>query len=387
VAGGARRATRPKPLRFRLKPAPSCASELGGLDGASFAYAPGAPAVLSGASLALMRGDRVGVVGDNGSGKSTMLQLLLGHLTPTAGTAGLAPRAPAAAPAAGGKGKSGGGGGLRIFYYSQNSADALDGELTLVEAVRAAEAVVQTVGPQPAAAAAPLDAAAEAEAEASIHRTLVRMQFARGTHERRVRELSGGERARLLLCALVRCRANLVVLDEPTNHLDIETVEMVEEALRYFDGTLLVASHDRFFIAQTTRTVVALSGTRDGGATADAANGGLRLFAGGWTEYTAAADAAWRGAADAAAAREADGATDAGRFVGTRAHAAKLVTIDGRYFDERGRQLSQRKDVSDKRVRTQGGLKAMKLAKRAQVGRGKMAAAAGGAGAGKAAKK
>jgi ATP-binding cassette subfamily F protein uup len=171
-------------------------------------------------STTLMRGDKVGIIGPNGAGKTTLLKLLLGQLAPDSGSVRL-------------------GTNLQIAYFDQ-LRDSLDPAKTLQENVGDGSDKIQ-IGDQ-------------------TKHILGYLQDFLFTPERartEVRFLSGGERNRALLARLMARPANVIVLDEPTNDLDTETLEMLEEQLAAFAGTLLMVSHDRTFLNQVvTSTMV-----------------------------------------------------------------------------------------------------------------------------------
>ena len=179
--------------------------------------------VLQGVDLTLQRGQRLLLLGDNGAGKSTLLLAALGKLPLAAGTAAFAP-------------------GLSTFYFAQDAPELLQAlpSGTVLEA-----ALAEAPHAEPA----------------QVTRALKQMGLPREMHGTPARALSGGERARFCLAQMLVSRAELLVLDEPTNHLDLTARVAVEEALRSFEGTLLLVSHDRYFAAQVTSQVAEL---RDG---------------------------------------------------------------------------------------------------------------------------
>jgi ATP-binding cassette subfamily F protein uup len=158
-----------------------------------------------------MRGDRIGIIGPNGSGKTTLLRLMLGELAPATGTVRL-------------------GTNLRIAFFDQ-LRDQLDDEKTVADNVADGYETVQ-IGGQPR----------------HVVGYLQDFLFTPDRTRTAVKFLSGGERNRVLLARLFAKPANLIVLDEPTNDLDAETLEMLEERLVEFAGTVLVVSHDRSFL-------------------------------------------------------------------------------------------------------------------------------------------
>ena len=178
--------------------------------------------VLDGVHLTLQRGQRLLLLGDNGAGKSTLLLAALGRLPLAAGSAALAP-------------------GLSTFYFAQDAPEQLQAlpSGTVLEA-----ALAQAPHAEPA----------------QVTRALKQMGLPREMHGTPARALSGGERARFCLAQMLVSRAELLVLDEPTNHLDLTARVAVEEALRSFEGTLLLVSHDRYFAAQVTSQVAELRG-------------------------------------------------------------------------------------------------------------------------------
>ena len=212
------------------------------LEAVSFSHTGGAP-VFSGLTTTLMRGDRVGIIGPNGAGKTTLLRVLLGELAPTEGSVRL-------------------GTNLAIAYFDQLRA-RLDDDQT-PEAIIADGNDTLAVGGQ------------TRHALGYLRDFLFTPERARTP----VRRLSGGERNRLLLAKLFAKPANVIVLDEPTNDLDAETVELLEERLVEYSGTLLVVSHDREFLDNVVTSTLVFEPD------------GLREYVGGhadWVRQRAAA--------------------------------------------------------------------------------------------------
>jgi ATP-binding cassette subfamily F protein 3 len=172
--------------------------------------------VLRGVDLKIDRGDRVAFVGQNGQGKTTLAKILIGQLPATAGEVEL-------------------GHNVSIGYYAQNQSDALDGKKTLLE-------TLEEVSPP--------------EMRTRLRGILGAFLFSGEDVDKKVMVLSGGERARLALAAMLLRPFNLLVLDEPTNHLDMASKDMLKQALMDYDGTLLVVSHDREFLAGLTERTV-----------------------------------------------------------------------------------------------------------------------------------
>jgi ATP-binding cassette subfamily F protein 3 len=174
---------------------------------------------LRGVDLLLRHGERVGLIGANGAGKSVLLRLILGQHAPDAGQVKIGPS-------------------VHMGYYAQEH-ETLDPEQTPLEAVRRAARI------------------SEEGAVAFLKRYLFTYQQV----SQRIGDLSGGERSRLQLALLVLSGANFLLLDEPTNNLDIASAEVLEGALAEFEGTVLVISHDRYFLDRTVDRIAVL---RDG---------------------------------------------------------------------------------------------------------------------------
>jgi ABC transport system ATP-binding/permease protein len=208
--------------------------------------------LLDDVSWQLGPGDRVGVVGVNGSGKTTLLRLLAG-MVPLAGSL------PAGNPPAGGglraEGKVVQGKTVRLGYLTQEAA-RIDPALRVLEAAEQVRSTVEA-----------------GQGELSASQLLERLGLGGETQWTPVGELSGGERRRLQLLMLLMAEPNVLFLDEPTNDLDIETLTELEDLLDGWPGSLVVVSHDRYFLERVTDHVVALAG------------GKVAYLAGGIGEY------------------------------------------------------------------------------------------------------
>ena len=170
-----------------------------------------------GADLLIERGDRIAFLGPNGCGKSTLLRLILGLEEPSEGTVKLGDH------------------NVIPGYFEQNQAEALDLTKTVMDTIH--------------------DEVPEWKNE-EVRTHLGCFLFSGETVFKKVEALSGGEKARLALAKLLLQPINLLILDEPTNHLDIPSKEMIEEALQNYDGTVIVVSHDRYFISQVANKIV-----------------------------------------------------------------------------------------------------------------------------------
>ncbi|MBP1626158.1 MAG: transporter, ATP-binding protein [Holophagaceae bacterium] len=189
------------------------------VEGLHFAY-PGKPELVGGLDLVLQRGMRVAILGPNGCGKSTLLKLILGDLQPSSGEVNRHPK-------------------LSICAISQGRGE-LDGASSILDNLAERAAVVKVGG-----------------AEILAHVYLTRFGFPVEQQKRSASTLSGGERNRLLLAKSMLHPSDLLVLDEPTNDLDIPTLQNLEEALMDYPGTLLLVSHDRFFLDQVATHTLA----------------------------------------------------------------------------------------------------------------------------------
>jgi ATP-binding cassette subfamily F protein uup len=178
--------------------------------------------ILDGVDLMLEPGDRIGLMGPNGAGKSTLLDLLTGKTTPDEGTITW-------------------GDTVQLAYYDQRSAD-LHEQMRLIEFIEKEAPLIRTK---------------DGERIEAAH-MLEWFLFPRAMQYGRIATLSGGERRRLYLLRTLIHQPNVLILDEPTNDLDIQTLGVLEEFLDYFQGCLLVVSHDRYFLDRTVDFLVSV---------------------------------------------------------------------------------------------------------------------------------
>jgi ATP-binding cassette subfamily F protein uup len=230
--------------------------------------------IVSGLDLRIMRGDRLGLVGPNGVGKSTLLRLILGELAADTGTVRL-------------------GTNLRVAYFDQ-LREELDDERSVAETVNPGSDWVEVNGER-----------------RHVVGYLGDFLFAPQRLESPVRLLSGGERNRLLLAKLFARPANVLVLDEPTNDLDIESLELLEDTLQRYPGTLLLVSHDRAFLDNVVTQTLAPIGA-----------GQWREYVGGYSDWIAQRPAPIAARASARAGAAASTAADPWRR--RRRHARRI---------------------------------------------------------------
>ena len=167
----------------------------------------GSHTVFSNVTLTIKRGEKVAFVGKNGEGKSTLVKCIMNEI-PFGGTLKV-------------------GHNIQIGYFAQNQAQMLDGELTVFETI---------------------DNVARGDIRLKINDILGAFMFGGEASEKKVKVLSGGERSRLAMIRLLLEPVNLLILDEPTNHLDMPSKDVLKEAIKAFDGTAIVVSHDREFL-------------------------------------------------------------------------------------------------------------------------------------------
>jgi ATPase subunit of ABC transporter with duplicated ATPase domains len=201
----------------------------------------GSRVIYDGFSLTIRRGERWAVMGRNGAGKTTLLKMIAGASAPDTGSVRL-------------------GASLNMGYFSQQSLDVMDADLTIIEQL-------QYDFPQ--------------DGLGSLRTLAGAFQFSGDDVDKRIRALSGGEKSRLAMARMLYNPPNFLVLDEPTNHLDVATKEMLVEALKNFEGTMIFVSHDRMFLRGLGSRVLELGG-------ANGRDSHPRVYPGSYVEYVQA---------------------------------------------------------------------------------------------------
>ena len=213
----------PKGIKMQFSSAEASGNEVINVRNLSFSYPSGAK-IISDLSFTVRRGDRLFFVGPNGCGKSTLIKLILGRLIPSSGYTEF-------------------GYNVKVGYYDQENQNLSEQNTVLDELWNAYPALT----------------------ELEVRNTLARFRFIGEDVYKLVGELSGGERARLTLSKLILSDTNLLVLDEPTNHLDIDSREALESALEEYDGTVVIVSHDRYFIEKLSTRFIDMTPVSQGG--------------------------------------------------------------------------------------------------------------------------
>ncbi|MCK8780951.1 ATP-binding cassette domain-containing protein [Rhizobium sp. NTR19] len=218
-------------VAFEFQPAPRSGEDVVSLKGVAKKYGSGT--IYDGLDFMIKRRERWCIMGINGAGKSTLLKLVAGATEPDDGSVSI-------------------GASVKMGYFAQHAMDLLDGDLTVFEWL---EQEFPRAG------------------QGSLRALAGCFGFSGDDIEKKCRVLSGGEKARLVMAAMLFDPPNLLVLDEPTNHLDLDTKEMLIKALSDYEGTMLFVSHDRHFLAELSNRVLEL--TPDG----------IHRYDGGYTEY------------------------------------------------------------------------------------------------------
>jgi ATP-binding cassette subfamily F protein 3 len=192
--------------------------------------------VFSGVSGTVQRLNKIAVTGVNGAGKSTLLKVITGHTDPTSGESSL-------------------GASVRLGYFSQHALDTLNAENTVLQEL---QYKLPDLG------------------NGNIRSLLGAFLFTGDDVEKKIRLLSGGEKSRVALAIILASKANFLVLDEPTNHLDIESRQVLLDALKDFDGTVMLVSHDRYFLKAIVNRVFEIN------------HGEMHVYEGDYDYYTSA---------------------------------------------------------------------------------------------------
>jgi ATP-binding cassette subfamily F protein uup len=250
----------------------------------------GSRTVVDNFTATVMRGDKIGFVGPNGAGKTTLLKMILGELPPDEGTVRV-------------------GTNLQVAYFDQMRAQ-LDLEKSLADTISPGSEWVEVNGQKK-----------------HVMSYLGDFLFAPERARSPVKSLSGGERNRLLLARLFARPANVLVLDEPTNDLDIPTLELLEELLTEYDGTVLLVSHDRAFLDNVATSVIAAEG-----------GGKWREYVGGFTDWQIQRDRSQQMAAEVQKEANKDAAKESAQAKDNAAspnvqRAAKLSFKDQRELE------------------------------------------------------
>jgi len=205
-------------VKFDFRQPPRSGDQVVTLEDVSKSY--GKRIVYDGLNLNIRRGERWCVMGKNGAGKSTLLKIVSGAVDPDSGSVKL-------------------GASLKMGYFAQQALDLLDPNLTIEEQLRN-DFPEESIG--------------------ALRNLAGAFQFSEQDVDKKIRALSGGEKTRLVMARMLMYPPNFLVLDEPTNHLDLATKDMLIEALKRFEGTMLFVSHDRSFLRGLSNRVLELGG-------------------------------------------------------------------------------------------------------------------------------
>ena len=205
-------------VRFDFRQPPRSGEQVAVLEDVHMAY--GRRVIYDGLNLTIRRGERWAVMGRNGAGKTTLLKMVAGALTPDSGAIRL-------------------GASLQMGYFAQQALDLVNPDLTIWQQIEN-DFPLESIG--------------------VLRNLLGAFQFSGDDVEKKIRALSGGEKTRLVMARMLLNPPNFLVLDEPTNHLDLATKEMLIDALKEYEGTMLFVSHDRTFLRGLSNRVLELGG-------------------------------------------------------------------------------------------------------------------------------
>jgi ATPase subunit of ABC transporter with duplicated ATPase domains len=223
-------------VKFDFREPPRSGDQVAVLEHISKAYSR--RVIYDDLNMTIRRGERWCVMGRNGAGKTTLLRMVAGVLAPDAGQVTL-------------------GASVKMGYFAQQALDVLDPELTIEEQLQH-DFPNESIG--------------------ALRNLAGAFQFSGDDIDKKIRALSGGEKTRLVMARMLLNPPNFLVLDEPTNHLDLATKDMLIEALRHFEGTMLFVSHDRAFLRGLSNRVIELGG--ESGVDAEP-----HLYPGSYVEY------------------------------------------------------------------------------------------------------
>ncbi len=226
-------------VKFEFRVPPRSGDQVAVIENLHKSY--GSRVIYDGFSLTIRRGERWAVMGKNGAGKTTLLKMISGASTPDSGSVQL-------------------GASLIMGYFAQQSLDVLDPDLTIIEQL-------QRDFPQ--------------DGMGSLRTLAGAFQFSGDEVDKKIRALSGGEKSRLAMARMLYNPPNFLVLDEPTNHLDLATKEMLVDALKDFEGTMIFVSHDRMFLRGLGSRVLELGGE-------SGTDRNPRVYPGSYVEYVRA---------------------------------------------------------------------------------------------------
>jgi ATPase subunit of ABC transporter with duplicated ATPase domains len=226
-------------VKFEFRTPPRSGDQVAVIEDLRKAY--GARVIYDGFGMTIRRGERWAVMGRNGAGKSTLLRMIAGVTQPDSGSVRL-------------------GASLNMGYFAQQSLDVLDGDLTIVQQ---------------------LERDFPHDGVGSLRTLAGAFQFSGDEIDKKIRSLSGGEKSRLAMARMLYNPPNFLVLDEPTNHLDMATREMLIDALKNFEGTMIFVSHDRTFLRGLGTRVLELGGE-------SGRDRAPRIYPGSYIEYVQA---------------------------------------------------------------------------------------------------
>ncbi len=209
-------------LEFSFNAAPFPGRWLLEADGVNFSYVPGGPDLIRDFTIAVKKRDRIGIIGKNGKGKTTLLNVLAGELKPVTGTITYSQN-------------------LKMGYFGQMNVDRLDPNITIEDEIWSVE---------------------PSRGKTAVRGICGAMMFDGDKALKKIGVLSGGERSRVLLGKLIAEPANLLLLDEPTNHLDMESIDSLVEAINNFDGAVVIVTHSEMVLDAVAERLIVFDGNK-----------------------------------------------------------------------------------------------------------------------------